>query len=153
MGAGKSLVALALVCDPPTAVSKMEVVASGGARTIRVTTMDPIQEYAATPVRVTRLPGVEESTSDASDESGDEETERSNCSTFIIARSLKPRHNSVFYSKISQELFWSDKNNCFIDHCYFSEYNHEFGIRGANKYYFYDFVAPTKKKIIEFNGD
>lgn len=102
VGAGKSLVALSLVCDPPVAVSKMEVVASGGARTIRVTTMDPIQEYA-TPRETPPL--VEESVSDVSDEEsesgGDEEVGRSNGSTFIIARSLKPRHNSVFYSKVS----------------------------------------------------
>lgn len=67
------------------------------------------------------------------------------------------RHRG-YYSKISQELFWSiyknlslkDKNNT-----YFATLNKEFGKMNekTKQYYFYDFVITSRNICIEFNGD
>ncbi len=59
------------------------------------------------------------------------------------------------YSKISQELFstiYSIIGDSYGD-IYYATNNKEFGKMSGNKYYFYDFVIPDKKFVIEFNGD
>jgi len=63
-----------------------------------------------------------------------------------------------FYSKISQELFWSIYNQLpkeLQGHTYFAELNKEFHKYDEiqKKSYFYDFVINNKKICIEFNGD
>lgn len=66
---------------------------------------------------------------------------------------IKNKKNDIFYSIISQDLFKKiDKELC-IENVYFGSKNHEFGLRSQDGYYFYDFVVPEKKKMIEFNGD
>lgn len=62
---------------------------------------------------------------------------------------LDKRSSNLYFSKISQELFW------LIDYpgCYFGEKNYEIGINAGADYYVYDFTVPNRKKIIEFNGD
>jgi hypothetical protein len=56
------------------------------------------------------------------------------------------------YSKISQELFWEIENK-ITDYSYFAEKNNEFAFVHHNGCYLFNFVIPTNKKIIEFNGD
>ncbi len=62
----------------------------------------------------------------------------------------------VYYSKISQALFWSvyDRLSSSIkEKTYFAELNKEFGLRDGNRYYLYDFVISSLKLCIEFNGE
>ena len=65
---------------------------------------------------------------------------------------------NLFYSKISQELFWEIYNNLnikFQNHTHFATLNGEFGRQDiiTNKYYYFDFVISSIKFCIEFNGD
>lgn len=64
----------------------------------------------------------------------------------------------IFYSIVSQELFWNLYNGCSSDiqkHIYFAENNKEFGCWDnlTNRYYSYDFVITQIKLCIEFHGD
>lgn len=65
------------------------------------------------------------------------------------------KKSKPFYSKRSQKLFWEIYNKLperLKDHCYFAELNTEFGKRGNDRYYKYDFVISTIKYCIEYNG-
>ena len=62
------------------------------------------------------------------------------------------------YSKISQELFWNIYNRLDFhlqNKIYFAELNREFAkyFKDIKQGYFYDFVIPSLKICIEFNGD
>ena len=63
------------------------------------------------------------------------------------------KKTDLYYSEISQKLFRKLDDELKIDHSYFGSKNNEFGLRSKYNYYFYDYVVPERKKIIEFNGD
>ena len=64
----------------------------------------------------------------------------------------KLKHN-LFYSKISQELFWSIYNSLNIkENVRFKELNDEYFLSKGNNFFLYDFVSLHNKKCIEFNG-
>jgi len=63
----------------------------------------------------------------------------------------------IFYSKLSQELFWVlyNKIKNKYEKIYFGELNNEYGKLAPKpfNYFKYDFTCLDSKKIIEFNGD
>lgn len=71
---------------------------------------------------------------------------------------LNSNKPSVYFSKQSQQLFWSIYDKLpkeLQDHCYFAELNKEYGRydQENKKYYFYDFVITNIKYCIEYNGN
>lgn len=66
------------------------------------------------------------------------------------------RTHSVYYSKVSQRLFWRIYGRISEDDklcCQFGEKGGEFWICTEDGYRFFDFVIPSIKFCIEFNGD
>lgn len=64
-------------------------------------------------------------------------------------------NSKIFFSKISQELFWKLDKTGIFGKSYFAELNGEYGVysHSQNRYYKYDFVSIDKKICIEFHGD
>jgi hypothetical protein len=71
----------------------------------------------------------------------------------IYEKNMNNKNNGLYYSNISQELFKELDKTGNIESSYYGIKNHEFGINAIDRYYFYDYVIPDKRKIIEFNGD
>jgi hypothetical protein len=68
---------------------------------------------------------------------------------------LKKIQNKSGFSKISQDLFWVLYKENSVNDIMFGELNNEFAKYDNDKgrYYKYDYVDHTNKKVIEFNGD
>lgn len=67
---------------------------------------------------------------------------------------IKNININVRSSKSSQELFWFIYNNLDNkDGILFKDLNSEYCIHHNNRYYFYDFVDESTKRVIEFNGE
>ena len=60
-------------------------------------------------------------------------------------------NSNGFYSKISQQLFWSINETKTFQTMYFAELNREYGVysKTQNKYFKYDFVSLDKNICIE----
>jgi hypothetical protein len=71
----------------------------------------------------------------------------------IYEEIISKKSSDVYHSKISQKLFDDLDNIVVNDNTFYASKNNEFGMCSNDRYYFFDYTIPERKKIIEFNGD
>lgn len=71
----------------------------------------------------------------------------------IYEEIISKKGSQIYHSNISQELFRELDYVLGNEKSYYASKNNEFGMHSGDRYYFFDYTLPQKRKIIEFNGD